>query len=250
MGNNYRIRLDEALAEYTINNDFQEVLQTGRFVYINELCILDAPQYVYRDEGGARRLTEYAIYNLEECALSFDPVTVYVIPENLHRGSGRNDDTVVTKTRKRFKNDLQEKELEKRLKLLQEAASSLKKDFDMQPVETCQDRIKEIILHHESTYRDFEDRTHLLSKYYYNALNQDKSKPELPHIVAIAAGYNLNLPETEELLGLAGHAFVPGIWEHRMYQFIIFFMQGLSIDAKNQILTQNGVAELGSKERF
>jgi hypothetical protein len=71
--------------------------------------------------------------------------------------------------------------------------------------------------------------------------------PEMRAIITIAAAYDLDLTTTEELLNLAGHSFSPTSKEHDCFRFIITTMHGFTMQAKNELLDEEGFEPLGSK---
>jgi len=265
----YTITLTEALKEYENNRIFREILQADYFVYIDNIYVLDTPKFVYHDKVNPPRLTDYARQNLDECALAFNEVTMFVssgstmhdgfpkssnigIKEKLlgdinftKRGVSDNGKRTEIECSKNFKLESQKKELTEEI----EAQLKVNKQmFESRLVQTktCWQRIWEILEREHSTPSTFNKRTLLNDRYYYRARENHNSLPDIRTIMAIAAGYSLGLFETEDLLRLAGHAFSPTLPEHNVYIFIIVSMCGYNICAKNEILSQSGFKKLGS----
>lgn len=114
---------------------------------------------------------------------------------------------------------------------------------------TCWQRIYEILEAHKATAYTFHEKTLLSSDYYSKAKNNNPSPPSVETIVAIAAGYSLDLQLTEELLKLAGRSFNPTSRKHDLYIFIIVTMSDYDIDAKNALLEEDKFDPLGTKSR-
>jgi len=94
----------------------------------------------------------------------------------------------------------------------------------------------------------FAKKTLLDERYYDRAINDEKRQiPELRTVVAIAAGYDFDLPFTKKLLELVGMAFNPTDPVHRAYEFILRAMPGYTIDEKNEILIASGFPILGTE---
>ena len=131
---------------------------------------------------------------------------------------------------------------------------ALKRQFEnkLKQTKTCWQRIGEILKREKATAFTFSQKTSLNDRFYYYARNAEEqgktpSEPTMRTIMAIAAGYNLDLLETEELLKLSGCAFSPVSREHNAYIFIITAMCGFELFEKNEFLERNGFEALGSK---
>ena len=67
----YTIDETEAIREYIENPRFRELLQTGRFVYVEGHYCLNDPAYVVKDQYGYYHLTHKARTNMVDCCLVF-----------------------------------------------------------------------------------------------------------------------------------------------------------------------------------
>jgi len=70
----YCISLADSLHQYYVNTDFQKIINSGKFVYVDCHHVLHDPRYISRLENGALCLTEYAKLHINECCLRFDLV--------------------------------------------------------------------------------------------------------------------------------------------------------------------------------
>ena len=123
------------------------------------------------------------------------------------------------------------------------------RQFEIQSArqKTCWERIYEIVTSKGTTTSGmFVQKTNLISKVYDRAKNNVKTMPKLKTIVTIAVAYDLDLSTTEELLRLAGHAFIPTSQEHDCYKFILTTMYGYTMQDKNDLLASEGFTSLGS----
>jgi len=244
----YTITLDEAHKIYVANNDFRNTLQSGCFLYIEGSYVLNLPQYVCETGEGKYELTEHARQNLSECALAFDNRTIYKYSGSSTRGdsTGQSKTTKIKETE--YKPGSQGVDIPS---VILERRKSAKKQFESQleHTKTCWQRIYEILQTKHANPVTFQDKTLLGAEVFSRAKNNYESVPDVRTIVAISAGYDLGLPLTEELLGLAGHGFIATSKEHDSYRFIIASMFGEDINVKNEMLIQDGFAPLGTKAR-
>lgn len=246
----HTITLPEALEEYKQNSDFRDALSSGQFVYVKNYYVLHSAEYVRHNEDESPKLTNGASENIKECALAFETFRESALEALLgepKRGAGSKDAKEKAKA-EREKKFVKSSEY----KVLVEKAKSMRSKFDKTCRETYQQRLWSILEERGENAETFKKRTNLDRSHYDDAkkfsLNSDyykakEPKPVVRTISAIAAGYNLDLDFTEELLKLAGHAFDPTDWDHQMYKFVIVSMCGNSIEEKNQILRKAEATE-------
>ena len=65
------VSLEDVFYEYSTNGDFRELIDSGRFRYVDGYVVINDEKYVTADETGKATLTEYTWDNLDECTLSF-----------------------------------------------------------------------------------------------------------------------------------------------------------------------------------
>jgi hypothetical protein len=243
----YAITLAEAKKEYNRNGDFKEIVQSSLFIYIEGMYVIDNPKYILRKGSNPPTLTPYAWDNLRECALAFIENTP-TIPPGLHdEGENKFGSKPPRDGSKNYNFENQKQELTKEIEDLRKVAYN-RFDKLRDQKKTCWQRIGEILGKEEVTPKIFQSKT-LLNRRFYTKPNEYKNAPPKFHtIVSIAAGFNLDLGLTEELLKLAGHAFSPVIPEHDALIFIIVSMSEYDIDAKNEMLEKEKFTKLGSRE--
>jgi hypothetical protein len=192
------------------------------------------------------QLTDYATETISDCALVFESKVTSV------RFDSKDDDFLtLTPEERREKKYISTNQSELLTKEILRQREKSKAQFAEQRkyTKTCWQRIFEILQANNAKSSTFHDKTLLNSDYYIRAKNNNSPPPSVRTIVAIAAGYDLGLHITEELLKLAGHAFNPTSEEHDAFVFILTSMHGQDIDVKNEILTQDGFEPLGTKSR-
>jgi hypothetical protein len=61
--------------QYAVNSEFQQLLDSGNFVYIDAHYCINDPKYITQNEFGILEMTDYAVKNMDECCLVFDRST-------------------------------------------------------------------------------------------------------------------------------------------------------------------------------
>lgn len=68
------VSLEHAFYEFSKNEGFREILQSGMFRYVENAFVINDPRYVRQDKNGTLKLTDYAIAHSQECTLLFEYV--------------------------------------------------------------------------------------------------------------------------------------------------------------------------------
>jgi len=242
----YTIPLAEARREYLKNEAFREVLNSGCFIYAEDSYVLNDERYIIKN-GSGYHLTDYARANLTECALLFDEREIIKYSGSVTRGEVAQDAVIDIRHSTTYSSARQKSGLTDDIKRMRKNALEL---FDMQSTQqkTCWQWIYDIITDKGTTTSGmFVQKTSLVSKVYDRAKNNDPSMPKMKTIITIAAAYDLELTTTEALLRLAGHSFSPTSKEHDCFRFIISTMHGYTLQAKNELLDEEGFDPLGSQ---
>ena len=116
---------------------------------------------------------------------------------------------------------------------------------------TFSQMVRQIIEAKNINVMRFQERT-LLSKATFYRLQNDKNKQSFRSILAFCAGYDLDIYETQQLLGKAGFAF-DGSEAHTAYMTAISQFPGYSIDIRNEFLASldiEGLVPLGDNLIF
>lgn len=79
MKETYEINLTDCFNIYKESKEFQEVINSGNFVFCENKVVINDEKYVALKEG-RQQLTEYAKMNEAECCLVFD-VREITMPE-------------------------------------------------------------------------------------------------------------------------------------------------------------------------
>lgn len=68
----YTISFNNACMLNALNSSFREIMNSGRFVYVDSHFCLNNEKYVEMVELGIYKMTEYAYDHMDECCLTFD----------------------------------------------------------------------------------------------------------------------------------------------------------------------------------
>ena len=74
----------DILREYTENENFRKIVDSGYFRYVEGRFVINDPKYIHKENGGIYLLTDYAREHLDECALRF----IAVKTDDKHYGVG------------------------------------------------------------------------------------------------------------------------------------------------------------------
>jgi len=67
----FTVPMKEGLIQYAANLDFRELIDTGKFVYIDGHYCLNDPKYIDDNGFGMIEMTPYALAHMDECCLVF-----------------------------------------------------------------------------------------------------------------------------------------------------------------------------------
>jgi hypothetical protein len=240
----------DAFYEYHDNPEFQELIDSGLFSYVNGFFVINDPKFVELRPNGELSLTSYAWNNLGECTLQFTYRKV-----NIRRHGEYHTDVFHRKNRNTF-DRLPHFDASKNASVVAIAADlqEKRKEFEAQYAEhqqltpTFWQRAYEIMQAKKWNTTIFCNRTGLNEVVFSRAKNNHNSLPDVRTVISICSGLDLDIGLTNELLSLAGHS-LSNSREHQAYAFVITGYKGRSLDEKNEFLRSIDVHELGSKQR-
>lgn len=84
---------DAAWLRANPSSGLREVLDSGKYIFVENHYVLNSKYYVERDNEGSLRLTHYALNHMDECCLIFDlSIDCKDVPEKYHRECFLNRD--------------------------------------------------------------------------------------------------------------------------------------------------------------
>ena len=224
----------EVFDEYLRSEAFRAVVNSGALRFAEGRCIVDSEKYVIPTDFGLR-LTEAAKNDPESCTLKFVPAVSSGIARTgeEHRiyapqlsGPALSDPKVMTLMKRQFEDDCRMR-----------TAGNI----------TFWQKLWQYIRLRNMNSAVFAEKTLLDESYYRHAQRNDgKALPEVRTVVAMCVGLGLDLPQSQELLRLAGRALNDSR-EHVAYGFVLSMLRGQSIYDCNTFLAEVGVRPLGAK---
>jgi hypothetical protein len=67
----YVIDFIDSVRQVFSNLELAELSSSGKITYVDGFLVVNSPDYVYINEEGKKRLTQYALENIHECAFTF-----------------------------------------------------------------------------------------------------------------------------------------------------------------------------------
>lgn len=246
------VSLEDVFYEYSTNDDFRKLLDSGRFKYVDGYVVINDEKYITTGEDGAATLSEYAWENLDECCLSFGWQRIRrasakeILPQIIfHRDNDEQEISKYDSTKNTAVVELS-KEMQKKRKNFEQneeihKLSTINKN--------CWSYIYEIINIKGISKPHFCNLTGLGEENYRKAESGLKTDPKVRTIVAIGVGLSLDIETVENMLKLAGRSF-KDTPEDRALKFCITGLSGQSIEDCNDFLESLGYETLGTKERY
>ena len=243
---------EDVFYEYSTNEDFRKLLDTGKFRYVDGYVVINDEKYIITDDKGKATLSEYTWDHLDECTLSFSWQRIRrskakeVLPQIIfHRD---NDEQDVSKY-----DSKQNAAVVELSKEMQKKRKNFEQNEEIHKLSTvnknCWSYIYEIINIKGVSKSHFCNLTGLGEENYRKAESGLKTDPKVRTIVAIGVGLSLDIETIENMLKLAGRSF-KDTPEDRALKFCITGLSGQSIEDCNDFLESLGYETLGTKERY
>ena len=242
---------EDVFYEYSTNEDFRKLLDSGRFRYVDGYVVINDEKYITTDDKGKATLSEYAWDNLDECTLSFSWQRIRrskakeVLPQIIfHRDNDEQDVSKYDSKQNASVIQLSEQMQKERRRFEQNEKIHRLSITD----KNCWSYIYEIITIKVTSKPHFCDLTGLGEENYRKAEKGQKNDPTVRTIVAIGVGLKLDIETVEKMLTLAGRSFKDSP-EDRALKFCITGLSGHPIEDCNDFLESLGYEPLGTKER-
>lgn len=246
------VSLEDVFYEYSTNDDFRKLLDTGRFKYVDGYVVINDDKYITTDEEGKATLTEYAWDNLDECTLSFSwqrirrSAAKEILPQIIfHRDNDEQDVSKYDSEQNASVVQLSEEMQRERKRFEQNEKIHRLTTID----KNCWEYIFDIITIKGTAKQHFCDLTGLGEEVYRKAEKHKDNDPTVRTIVAIACGLSLDIETVEKMLKLAGRDFKDN-QEDRALKFCITGLSGHPISDCNDFLESLGYETLGTKQRL
>lgn len=248
----FTIGIQDALYEYAINSELRQMVDDGKYLYVDSHFCINDSKYVRQNDYGVPELTDYARQHIDECCLIFDVkarvnnrygVKYYkeavlfreAISEKIieikYSDSGKNKET-----------DARAEELRsigREARQIANIARSLPATF-ADTLTAHMDRL-------EVTVEELEERSLITDRTIRRMKNEIGYRPKLNTVVAVCVGLQLPPDLSMDLINKSGHTLMAFDEEHVIYRFILHAKHPCSILECNEILRANNRKPL-SKE--
>ena len=235
--------------EQILNASFKRVLESGLFIKVDNMYIIDDPTYIKRNNFNLPELTDYAKSHLEECALLFDERVVFnpeyeSVTGIINRRDGSTYRIVATFM---DENNVVVTERAEMLKAIKEdIALNNELENKKSRYDTFAERVK-LISDIKGIDRDeFEFLTDLDHNFCYRVFeNKLKGKPDIHNVFSVCAGLDLSPDQSREIFELAGHCLRINDPTEAAYKAVIDNMRYFPKEAKNEFLREMHIRPIG-----
>jgi len=245
-----QIDINSAFIEYCKNPLFREVLQTGRFCYVDSYFVIRNSKYIIAQSDGSLSLTEYAKKHLTECALvftrsiDFSLESISNLPKNMMGFLTRTEYYKYKRLPQYTSNVQNDAAIARALEIVKDEYNSLCAERQATS-KTLWQRICEIMEAKNYDLNMLKRRSHLDDMTISRLKNNKIKNQSMRTIIAICVGLDLDLRTSEELLKLAKLA-LNNDPECIAYEMILTTFKGCSMDERNEVLKKLGIKPLGS----
>jgi len=245
----YKITSNELMKEYRKNPALRKRLQTGTYIYADDMLVLNTWQNVEHKSGNLS-ITDFASQNLENIALPFVEI-ILKLPGD--QGAFAPPKTT---------NSVSYDPAEENIKIPSDYLAGAKRIAEIinliksKPRDTGAWQMMGMIIDYEkSDLNDFYLRTFLGERQYFDAKRSFKNENDVSNIplkhtiISFAAGYDLPTSIADIILLLAEKSLSLASDDDICYSIVLDVFMGQPMEVKNRWLEKNGVPMLGQKEK-
>ena len=244
----FSIGTQDALFEYATNPVFREMVNSGKYVYVDaHFCINDS-KYIKQDINGYAELTDYARQHIDECCLVFDIkflkndsygtkfYTECVLFRNIV------SDTIIEA---KYSDSGQNRQTDSRAAELAKIHDEAKQTANIMrglpatlssTIVAHMDRLK-------MTVEELEEKSLINTKTIQRIRNDERYQPKLATVVALCIGMQLSPILSNDMITKAGTLFRISE-EDIIYQMLLHSYYRNSIYECNEILRANNFKPL------
>jgi hypothetical protein len=248
----YAIPLQDALTEYAVNPELRQLIDTGRFLYVDAHYCINDPQYIEKEEDGSAKLTEYALNHVDECCLAFD----ITFRRNASFGAVAYNDYILFKNavsdsypELHFQNSGPNKDISDRadqLASFSTEAGNLARINGELPA-TFSKTLVSLMDTLGYTVENLAEKAQLSDRHIRNWRNTETAPKSLRAVVAVCIGMQLHPILSHDLIHKSGHSFM-NTEEHIVYQMILNSCYMKSIFECSDYLTACGFRPFNSDQ--
>lgn len=249
----FSIGTQDALYEYATNQEFRNLLDSGKYLYVDaHFCINDS-KYIRRDENGYAALTDYAKQHIDECCLIFDVRAqannrfgVNYYKECVLFRDAASDKFIEVKYSDTVQNKATDARAEEFRRIGGEASeiSGIVRGLPS----TFGDTLIAHMDRQSCTVEQLAEYSHVGDKTIQRLRNEVTYSTSLRNVVAICIGLKLHPILSKDLVAKAGHLFKLYDEEHVIFQVLLASKYHCTIYECNEILRANNRKPLVKEE--
>jgi hypothetical protein len=244
--------MQDALVEYALNPDFRQLIDSGKYVYVDAHFCVNDTKYIRLNESGYAELTDYARQHIDECCLIFDIkarrndrygakyYTECVLFRNIV------SDTIIEA---KYSSSPQNQRTEARAVELKKISNEAKRTANIMrglPA-TFSDTLIAHMDRLDITVEKLEEKSLVNARTIQRMRNDERYQPKLGTIVAVCIGLQLNPVFSADMIRKSGNTF-RATEEHIIYQMLLNSYYQNSIYECNEILQANNCKPLTKEE--
>lgn len=248
----FTIGMQDALVEYALNPDFRQLIDSGKYVYVDAHFCVNDTKYIRQNESGYAELTDYARQHIDECCLIFDIkarrndrygakyYTECVLFRNIV------SDTIIEA---KYSSSPQNQRTEARAVELKKISNEAKRTANIMrglPA-TFSDTLVAHMDRLEITVENLEEKSLVNARTIQRMRNDERYQPKLGTIVAVCIGLQLSPVLSADMIRKSGNTF-RATEEHIIYQMLLNSHYQNSIYECNEILQANNCKPLTKEE--
>ena len=241
LGKNETYTIDEydGIQEYIHNPLFRRIIDRGNYVYADgHYCIRDK-KYVYTDNEGKKRLTQYAREHMDECCLVFEYKYEKMVASS---ADGAMRKSVTSSKKCIYTDKLGESlvteeglQMRKKIELQMEERAVTIKSFNQMTVDLMKQK--------NITVEGLAEKTGLSEETIKNMRNNPLKKVAIEAVIAVSIAMGLSAQTAEAYIESAPNKLLETV-DMNLYRYAMIAWSELSVAEVNRRLIQCGAAPL------
>ena len=249
----FSISAEDVLYEYAAKPAFRELMDSGRFLYVNAHVCINDPRYIQKNDGGYATLTEYARNHIDECCLIFDVKAKanarYGIEYYKEAVLFRDvvSDVFLEVSFSESQHNLSAEETAKKFTALSNKLNEIATIQRQLPM-TFGDSVVAHMDRLGLSVEKLAERAGVSTKTIQRIRNELDYTPNFGTIISICVGLQLPPPLGEDLVVKSGNGFMPGNQKHILFQWILSGMYLKPIEECNELMKASNYKELSKED--
>lgn len=247
----YTVSFKNLLDQYEKNPKFATLCQTGMFIHVNGMLVINDPKYVHIADGVEAKLTRYALEHIDECCICFKRIHtdidygIYNISNSLYRVVDPSSFIECTYD-ERFANNEDVIKNAEAMKKIREESSRLNEIASTLPP-TFWATLDYHIKRKRYTNEKMEELTHINERKIRAMRKGLDPNPNIKTLMALCIGLNLHPIFSYDLIAKAGVNLMYFRLKYTLYYFLIEHHHMENIDMWNKKLEAGGCSKMQLK---